>query len=120
MLLSAMSCAAVDWLWTVNSLLSSTRDGALAAGNRFPPPPPLPSAGLHEVQRSPDQLEVLLVVGRIRPVDLDPFPRGSRTDTAGLKRNDVTPRELQLGHGRDGQAQRQALAVDAGEHPVAY
>src|SRR5688500_1201717 len=80
----------------------------------------LPSAGLHKVERGPDQLEVLLVVGRIRSVDLDPLPRGSRADATGLKRNHVIPRELQLGHPRDRQAQRQALAVDAGEHPVGY
>src|SRR6266850_7582913 len=71
----------------------------------------------HEGERGLKQLEVLLVLGRVGAVDLYPLSRARRA--ARLKRDDVVPRELQLGRGSNGQAQSDAAAADAGEHLVA-
>ena len=60
---------------------------------------------------------MLLVFGRLGAIDLYPFP--GTCHTAGLKRDDVVPRELQFGRGGNGQAQSDAVAADAGEHLVA-
>jgi hypothetical protein len=45
--------------------------------------------GFHELERSPKQLEILLVIGRLGAVDLYPFPRTCHA--AGLKPDDVVP-----------------------------
>jgi hypothetical protein len=74
-------------------------------------------AGPHELEGGLKQLEILLVLGRIGAVDLYPFPRTHQA--GGLELDDVRPRELQLSRGRDGQAQSDAAAADAGEHSVA-
>jgi hypothetical protein len=50
-------------------------------------------------------------------LDLDPFARARHA--AGLKRHHVAPRELQVGRRGHRQAQGDAVAADAGEHPVA-
>ena len=55
--------------------------------------------GFHEIERRLEEVEVLLVFGRLGAVDLDPFPRARHA--AGLERDDVVPRELQLGRGGD-------------------
>src|SRR4051794_13299143 len=49
----------------------------------------------HERDRRLEELEVLLVLGRVLAIDLDPLARACRA--AGLERNHVLPRELQLG-----------------------
>ena len=73
--------------------------------------------GFHELERSLKQFKILLVLSHIGAVDLYPFP--SAGHTAGLKRDDVAPRELQFGRGGGGQAQSDAATADAGEHLVA-
>src|SRR5438093_13383441 len=75
---------------------------------------PAPPAAFHEFQRRLEHLEVLLVIGSVRAVDLDPFPGGAKT--ARLKRDHVVPGELQLGRGRRGQAKSDVVAADAGVH----
>lgn len=74
-------------------------------------------AAFHELDRGPKQLEIFLVLGRLGAIDLYPFSRTCHA--AGLKRNDVVPRELQFGRSGHGQAHSDAVAADAGEHPVA-
>src|SRR5258707_15668564 len=74
--------------------------------------------GLDEFQRCAEEVEVLLMLGRVGAVDLNPFPRGSGAQTPGLELRDVAPRELQVGHRGGRQAQPYAVAAEAGEHPV--
>ena len=78
---------------------------------------PLASARLNEVQRAPDQLQILVVFARIRPIDLDPLARAR--DASRLERTHVAPRELQLGRSRHREPESQPVAADAGEHLVA-
>src|SRR5574341_1166506 len=83
----------------------------------FVPGLPAGPAGFHEFQRGPEQFEILLVIGCLGTVDLDPLP--GTPDSAGLKRDDVVPRKLQFGRHAGGQAKSNAVAADAGEHSVA-
>ena len=45
--------------------------------------------GFNELERGAKQLEILLVLGRVVPVDLNPLPRACHT--TGLKWDDVAP-----------------------------
>ena len=72
--------------------------------------------GADEFQRSAEDVEVLLVVGGIGAVDLDPLA-GAR-QSFRLERHYVVPGELRLGGGGRRQPQADAVAADAGEHAV--
>ena len=76
----------------------------------------LPSR-FHELDRGPEQRKMLFVFGHVGAVELYPFPRAGHA--AGRERDDVVPRELQLGRRGYGQAQSDTVAADAGEHLVA-
>jgi hypothetical protein len=93
--------------------MSCRRSGGVVVGRAGLPA----SRRFHEVERGLKQLEILLVLGRLGAVDLDPFPRAGHA--AGLKRNDVAPGKPQLGDGGGGQPKSDAVAADAGEHLVA-
>ena len=73
-------------------------------------------AGPYELDRRLEQRKILLVVGCIDPVDLYPFPRACHP--AGLKRDDVVPREQELRRGGNGQSQSNPFAANAGKHHV--
>ncbi len=73
-------------------------------------------ASTYELDRRLEQRKILLVVGRIDPVDLYPFPRACHP--AGLKRDDVVSRELELRRGGNGQSQSNPFAANAGKHPI--
>src|SRR5258706_5839068 len=76
------------------------------------------TTAFHERDRRLEELRVLLVPGRVLAIDLDPLARARRA--AGLERNHVLPRELQLRRVRDEQAQPDAVAADAREHAVVH
>src|SRR5260221_8001813 len=77
-----------------------------------------PAGALHEIERGLEDLEILLVVRRIFAVDLHPL-LGAR-HAARLEGDHVLPRELQLARRRDRKAKADAVAADAGEHPVVH
>src|SRR5207237_2630211 len=71
---------------------------------------------LYEFKRLAKQLQILLVVGGIRAIDLDPLPGGA--EARRLERHDVVARELQLPRHRCRQTEPDTITADAGEHPV--
>jgi hypothetical protein len=73
-------------------------------------------ASPYELDRRLEQRKILLVVGRIDPVDLYPFPRACHP--AGLKRDDVVSREQELRRGGNGQSQSNPFAANAGKHHI--
>src|SRR4051812_26940684 len=75
------------------------------------------TAGSDELDRCPKQRKVLLVLDGIAAIDLDPFARAR--DAAGLKRDDIASGKMQFRRQGDGHSHPDALAADAGEHPVA-
>src|SRR2546421_11097708 len=77
----------------------------------------LSTAAFHEFQRLAEELQILLVLGGVRAVDLDPLL--GRRQARRLKRHDVVAREVQFPRHGHGEAQSDAVAADAGEHPVA-
>ena len=74
-------------------------------------------APFYELERSLKQWEILFVFGHVGAIDLYPFPRTCQT--AGLKRDNIVPRELQLRRRGNRQTQSNAVAANAGEHLVA-
>src|SRR5689334_12855309 len=78
----------------------------------------LPAPALHEIERRLEELQVLRVLRRVGAIDLDPLLRGRHA--GGLEGAHVLARELQLARGRHGQANADAVAVDAREHPVVH
>src|SRR2546423_8200931 len=102
-------------------LLHRSRAGIQASRSntrRSGPEGSLPAAALYEFQRLAKQLQILLVVGGIGPVDLDPLLR--RRQAGGLERHDVVPREVHFPRDGDRQPQADTVAADAGEHAVAH
>src|SRR6185437_6760185 len=73
---------------------------------------------LHEVERRLEKLQVLLVFGGTRAIDLDPLARSRHP--GGLERGHVLARELELARHRDRQPEPHAVAADAGEHAVVH
>ena len=92
-----------DLIWTVPEGRRLDRNRPRpAAGDRTLTPALSGPAGFDELNGSLEKGEILLVVGRIGAIDLDPLSRACHA--ARLERNEVVLRKLQFRRDGNGQA----------------